>query len=191
MNFSAVILAGGQSQRMGRDKASLRVRGKALLTRQVELARDLGAAEVFISGRGGVDYSAAGCVVLKDAFEEAGPLAGIESALAAISTPWLLVLAVDMPNLRAAPLRALIGQCTVERGGISRVDNRIEPLAAVYPRTTLKLVRELLESGRRAATHFAERCVELKLASYVDFPITEAGYFENWNTPADVSEAVD
>jgi molybdopterin-guanine dinucleotide biosynthesis protein A len=191
MNFSAVILAGGRSLRMGRDKAALRLQGKSLLTRQVELARELGAAEVFISGRAGVDYIEPGCVVLKDAFEEAGPLAGIESALTATSTPLLLVLAVDMPNLRVAPLRVLIAQCMEDRGGISRVNNRVEPLAAVYPRTALKLVRELLENGRCAATHFAERCVELKLASYVDFPATEASYFENWNTPADVPGAVD
>ena len=188
MNFSAVILAGGRSQRMGRDKASLLVQGRSLLVRQVELARELGAAEVFISGRAGADYEALGCAICTDRFEDAGPLAGIESALAAISTELLLVLAVDMPNLGAGPLQAVIAQCAENRGGIPRVDNRIEPLAAVYPRSALKLVRELLEGGRKAATHFAERCVDLKLATFIEFPRAEAGHFANWNTPADLSD---
>ncbi len=51
MNFSAVILAGGQSRRMGRDKAWLKRDGKTLLERQVELVRFLGVTEIFISGR--------------------------------------------------------------------------------------------------------------------------------------------
>src|ERR1041385_2459244 len=99
MNFSAVILAGGRSQRMGRDKARLIVQGKPLLLRQVELARELGAAEVLISGRAGGDYTGFNCPVLMDRFEDAGPLAGIESALTAMSTEMLLVLAVDMANM--------------------------------------------------------------------------------------------
>ena len=191
MNFSAVILAGGRSQRMGRDKAWLLLQGKPLLLQQIELAREVGAAEVLISGRVGVDYGAFDCPVLRDRFEDAGPLAGIESALSAMSTPLLLVLAVDMPNMRAAPLQALIAQCSENCGGIPRVNNRIEPLAAVYPRSALNLVRELLEGGRKTATHFAERCVDLKLATFIEFPGTEAGYFANWNTPSDVSDATD
>ena len=189
MNFSAVILAGGRSQRMGRDKASLLVRGKPLLQRQVELARATGAAEVFISGRVGADYGGFDCAVLSDRFGDAGPLAGIESALGAMSSELLLVLAVDMPNLGAAPLQAVIARCTENCGGIPRVDNRIEPLAAVYPWSALKLVRELLEGGRKVATHFAEQCVDLKLATFIEFPRAEAGHFANWNTPTDLSRS--
>jgi hypothetical protein len=53
MNFSAIILAGGKSSRMGRDKAWLEVGGKTLLARQIELAGPLARSEVFISGRTG------------------------------------------------------------------------------------------------------------------------------------------
>jgi len=47
MNFSAVILAGGKSSRMGRDKAFLKIGGQTLLARQIQLARELGAARNF------------------------------------------------------------------------------------------------------------------------------------------------
>src|SRR6266566_3753822 len=57
MNFSAVILAGGKSSRMGRDKAFIKVGGQPLLARQIQLAQTVGAKEIFISGREDVDYS--------------------------------------------------------------------------------------------------------------------------------------
>jgi molybdopterin-guanine dinucleotide biosynthesis protein A len=50
MNFSAVILAGGQSRRIGRDKAWLPVDGQPLLLRPIDLVRQLEPLEVFISG---------------------------------------------------------------------------------------------------------------------------------------------
>ncbi len=68
MNFSAVILAGGKSSRMGRDKAWLEFDGQSLLARQIACVRRAGASEVFISGRAGVDYSAFGCPVMEDEF---------------------------------------------------------------------------------------------------------------------------
>ena len=101
MNFSAVILAGGKSSRMGCDKAFLEIGGQTLLARQIQLVHDAGAAEVFISGREGVDYSTSGCRVLTDKFPDAGPLAGIERALDTMTSPLLLVLAVDLPAMTA------------------------------------------------------------------------------------------
>ena len=103
MKFSAVILAGGKSIRMGRDKAWLPLDGQPLLARQIAVVRELDPVELFISGRNDTDYSSLGYPVLQDAFPDAGPLAGIaadtraEAALAALdclptcaacSRPW-------------------------------------------------------------------------------------------------------
>jgi molybdopterin-guanine dinucleotide biosynthesis protein A len=190
MNFSAVILAGGKSKRMGHDKAWLAVRGKSLIARQMELVRELGALKIFISGRANTDYSALACPVLTDHFADAGPLAGVERALGAISTPLLLVLAVDMPRMNPSQLQMLLANCTENCGAVPRCDHRLEPLAAVYPRSALSLVTQLLENQSHAARHFAERCVELKLARFIDVSEKHLGDFENWNTPLDVSDAV-
>jgi molybdenum cofactor guanylyltransferase len=186
MKFSAVILAGGRSQRMGQDKAWLMLEGKPLIARQIELARGLGAEEVFLSGRAGTDYDSLGCRVLRDRVVDAGPLAGIESALAAISSPLLLVLAVDLPRMTALPLRRLLVCCTETRGAIPRFNHQPEPLAAVYPQSALQVVRELLDHGRYAARSFAERCAEFDLAAFIDLPEEQSACFENWNAPADV-----
>lgn len=66
MNFSAVILAEGESKRMGRDKASIEFNGHSLLSLAVEKVRQLGITEVFISGRAEKDYSTLNCPVLLD-----------------------------------------------------------------------------------------------------------------------------
>ncbi|HEY1490194.1 MAG TPA: molybdenum cofactor guanylyltransferase, partial [Verrucomicrobiae bacterium] len=180
MKFSAVILAGGRSQRMGQDKAWLPVDGKPLIARQIELARTLGAEEVFISGRSEVDYRSLNCHVLQDRVPDAGPLAGIESALAAISTLLLLVLAVDMPQMTIEILQVLLAHCRGNCGAIPRVEEKIEPLAAVYPRAALELARSQLDNGRSAARDFAERCVEQNLAAFVHLSASQAACFENW-----------
>ena len=73
MNFSAVILAGGKSSRMGRDKAWLEFRGHTLLARQIGIARETGAAEIMVSGRAGGDYSAFGCRILLEKIAARSP----------------------------------------------------------------------------------------------------------------------
>jgi molybdopterin-guanine dinucleotide biosynthesis protein A len=149
--FSAVILAGGKSSRMGRDKAFVEISGQTLLARQIQLARELGAAEIFISGRADVDYSPFGCRVWLDEVADAGPLAGIARALAETSAPLLLVLAVDLPEMSAEFLRRLATHCTETTGVIPRVAGQVEPLAAFYPKTSEKLLAALT-SGRLSLT---------------------------------------
>ena len=212
MTFSAVILAGGKSSRMGRDKAFVEIGGQTLLARQIALAREVGATKVFISGRAGVNYSGFGCEVLVDKFQNAGPLAGIERALAASTTPLLLVLAVDLPDMTVDLLRRLTAHCAKNAGAIPRVGGDIEPLAAFYPKAGWPLlvgddVRSLklkqsdlslvtsaptnesagLKVGAPSVKSFAERCVQSGLARFIDLPGSDAAFFANWNRPADVT----
>lgn len=187
MNFGAVILAGGKSSRMGRDKAFVDINGQSLLSRQIKLAYEVGATEVFISGREGVDYSEFGCRVLEDMFQNAGPRAGIERALGASASALLLVLAVDMPAMDAGLLRRLASHCRKTTGAIPRVGKQIEPLAAFYPNTLkIELQRVGLETSVLSAKSFAEDCVSAGLAQFVDLPSSEARYFTNWNSPEDI-----
>ena len=178
MNFSAVILAGGKSPRLGRDKTWLEVDGQPLLARQIELARGLGAAEVFISGRADTDYAAFGCHVLRDKFAGAGPLAGIERALDAATSPLLLVLAVDLPEMNVEFLRRL--------GAIPLVDGNVGPLAAFYPTTAHSPAEAVLHNNRNAVAAFAENCVQSGLARFVELAAAEIRRFANWNSPADL-----
>jgi len=188
MLFSAVILAAGKSERMGRDKAWLEVEGQPLIRRQIELAREAGAVEVFVSGRADCDYSALGSTVLNDHFPNAGPLSGIERALAAASSPLLLVLAVDLPRLTQDVLRELLTHCTAQAGAIPRVNEQVEPLAAFYPRNAHPAAVASLSAGRNAVRDFAQNCVAQGLARFVDLPSPQFAVFTNWNRPDDLAK---
>jgi molybdopterin-guanine dinucleotide biosynthesis protein A len=189
MNFSAVILAGGKSSRMGRDKARLEVAGEPLLARQIRLARESGAAEIFISGRGEMDYAEFGGHTLPDAFPGAGPLAGIEPALRAATSSLLLVLAVDLPAVSAEFLQRLAAVAAENFGVIPRLSGQIEPLAAIYPKSSLALVEARLRHQQNSVMAFAAQCVQSSLARWLELSVAEAHHFTNWNTPADFSVA--
>jgi molybdopterin-guanine dinucleotide biosynthesis protein A len=185
MNLSAVILAGGKSARMGRDKARLEIGGRPLLARQLQLIRETGAGEVFVSGRAGEDYTEFKCPVLYDRFQDAGPLAGIERALATASSSRVLVVAVDVPNLTPVILKQLIGRGRETMGVIPRIEGRMEPLAAIYSKSAWNPAIAQLDDGIYAVKTFAERCVQDGLAEFFDFDASAAHYFANWNLPSD------
>jgi molybdopterin-guanine dinucleotide biosynthesis protein A len=191
MTFSAVILAGGRSSRMGRDKAFLEFRGESLLSRQISLALETGASEVFISGRPDVDYSAFKCPVLLDELSNLGPIAGIASALRTTNHPLLLVLAVDMPHLTASFLRQLLSECRDEMGAVPISGETVEPLAAFYPKSACGLVNQLVADARPSVIpgprEFAKCCVDSGLARFVMLQSDQSTLFKSLNSPADFS----
>jgi molybdopterin-guanine dinucleotide biosynthesis protein A len=185
MKFSAVILAGGKSSRMGRDKALLDIDGQTLLARQIQLARETGAAEIFVSGRADMDYSVLDCHVLLDKFPNVGPLAGIERALDSATQGQLLVLAVDLPQMGTELLRWLASTCSETCGAIPKLANHLEPLVAFYPKSAQKLATMQIAGGHFAAKDFAGLCVQSGLAGVIEMPIGVWHHFVNWNSPAD------
>lgn len=187
MNLNAVILAGGASRRMGRDKAWLEADGQPLILRALTTIRAAEIHHVFISGRPGTDYSAVNCPVLFDPEPGLGPVAGIATALGACEAPLLLVLAVDLPIMTPAFLRKLMAHCDTETGTIPELNGKLEPLAAIYPKRCASIARECLLSSGRAARAFAELCLREKAARPFPVPQSDAGCFKNWNSPADIA----
>jgi len=185
MSLGAVILAAGKSTRMGRDKAFLEFNGQPLLQRQIDLVRAAGAAEILISGRAGVDYSAYGLPVVLDQATDAGPLAGIHAALSRTRNPQLLVLAVDMPQMTSAFLRLLQDAAVGGAGVVPRLAGQVEPLAAIYPRSARDLAGKLLGEHKYAVRSFASACVMSGLVAYMDCPAETGVLFKNLNTLAD------
>lgn len=185
MKFCAVILAGGKSSRMGRDKAWLELDGQPLLARQIRIVREAGVAEVLISGRAEVDYAQFQLPVLLDTGVAQGPLAGIERALSVCTSSHLLVLAVDLPRMSAAYLQRLIEYCSTNVGVVPRVARQLEPLVAVYPKDCLPLAQAALEKGEPAVRDFALNCTASGFLRELDVPAVDAPHFDNWNQPSD------
>jgi molybdopterin-guanine dinucleotide biosynthesis protein A len=186
MNLSALILAGGESRRMGRDKAWLEQEGTPLISRAIATVREAGVEEVFISGREGVDYSALHLPVLHDLEHGFGPLGGIERGLRATTTPLLLVLAVDLAQMTPAFLKLLADRCDDLTGAVPKLHGHLEPLAAIYPRRCHAIAADFIAQSRYAARDFAEACHREHAARIFPVPAASAGCFANWNAPADV-----
>jgi molybdopterin-guanine dinucleotide biosynthesis protein A len=147
--------------------------------------REIGAAEIFISGRAHVDYSAFGCRVLRDKRPDLGPLAGIERALDSATTPQLLVLAVDLPQMSAGVLRRLAAACSETCGTIPRLANHLEPLVAFYPKSACTLAATQISCGHFAVKDFATLCLQSGLARIIEIPAEISPHFANCNSPAD------
>lgn len=185
MNLSAVVLAGGHSSRMGKDKAFLEWKGRTLLSHQLETIRRLHPLEIFISGRASTDYQAFGYPILHDVFLERGPLAGIEQALSAASGTHVLVLAVDMPVITSEILMKLAGFCTDTKGVIPKIDGMLQPMAAIYPKPARSVALSMLKEKQGRVTQFAELCLQANLVQLYEGSLQDSPYFANWNSPAD------
>ena len=103
-----------------------------------------------------------------------------------IASPLLLVLAVDLPGMKAEFLRALAASGRDQLGTIPRVDGNLEPLAAFYPKSAQPLAEALLSDRLNAVRIFANRCVQAGLARIAELSASDAKYFTNWNSPADL-----
>lgn len=186
MRLSAVILAGGQSKRMGRDKAGIKLDGRTLLELAAEKLRAAGIGDVFLSGRPQQDYSAMRLPVLLDLDPGFGPLGGLERGLAHCRSPLLLVLAVDLPRMTAEFLGRMLKECGPSTGVVPALKGQFEPLAAIYPKSSHALLRGFLARRQLAACEFARECLALGLVREFEVPPADAPLFSNWNTPVDL-----
>jgi molybdopterin-guanine dinucleotide biosynthesis protein A len=133
MNISAVLLAGGQSRRMGRDKATILFRRKPLWQIQLDLLYKLQPVEIFVSARTDPAWRPPDLTFVPDEAPSRGPLSGLAATLARIRSSHLLVLAIDMPFMNEDHLRYLCQKIEPARGVLPMIGNRAEPLAAIYP----------------------------------------------------------
>ena len=186
--FSAVLLAGGKSTRMGTDKAALVVDGEPLWQRQWLKLEEIGATERFVSGPRDGPWSVAGLEVLPDQIPDTGPLAGVVAALGRAQFQWLLVFAVDLPDVPVDLLRELVRQAMIS--GVGRVpqsDAWLQPLAAVYPKSSLPLATECLAGSDRSMRDFFWRAHKLGLAATRPISQIELVLFRNLNMPGDLA----
>ena len=181
-DLSAVILVGGHSSRMGRDKAFLRLERQTFIA---HLAQELsGCREVFISTCEDRDYSDTGLKVLVDERQDFGPMEGIRQALRHASTNHVFVCAVDMPFIRRDMVEYLANRISSEDDAcVFRDGERIHPLCGIYSSTALPFMERLMAAER----HRMMELLLLMQTKYVD--ISSTGFarqmLSNINTPED------
>jgi molybdenum cofactor guanylyltransferase len=149
-----LVLAGGRSSRMLRDKASLEYAGKPQLVRAMELLAPLvGRAFVSVRAEQSRDPQRTAYAVITDLKPDLGPIGGIQAALAAHPGQAWLVLACDLPFLGAPTLEHLIARRAKSRLATayrsSRSDRLPEPLCAIYEPASRASIDAWIESGQR------------------------------------------
>jgi molybdenum cofactor guanylyltransferase len=185
MHFSAALLAGGRSSRMGRNKAFLEIDGVPLWQRQIRTLQELNPSELFLAGPARSEWIKAGLEVVPDAVSDAGPLAGLVAVLRRCKTAQLLALAVDLPNMSSRYLERLLSCCEPGNGVIPKSEERFEPLAAVYPAACLPLAESLLEAKHHSLQELAVCALEQGLVTARMIAEDDQPLFFNLNTPED------
>lgn len=146
---TAIILAGGDSKRMGRDKAALPFNGETLLQSVVASVQPL-FAQTLVSVR-----KLRGDLALPqicDGQADGGPLVALISALEAITTPWAFVVACDMPFVVPALITHLVSLRANHQAVVPQVNEHVQPLAAFYARSALPLLQQSLAGGNKSLT---------------------------------------
>jgi len=153
-----LVLTGGQSRRMRRDKAALEYAGQTQLSRALKLLDPL-VARTFVSVRkdqlADPQRSAHPCIV--DEFADAGPIGGILAALQSHSQVAWLVLACDLPFLDSATVQQLIAERDPQRLATafrSAHDGKPEPLCAIYEPACLPALQQWLSSDQHCPRGF-------------------------------------
>ena len=181
MQASLLVLAGGDSRRMGRPKAWLEV-GDTYLLRYVADRLAPAFSEVVVSFaepeqlEQPVPYR-----IVFDRKRSAGPLAGLESGLVAAKTDLVFAVACDMPYVTQELAAVAVAASRGCDAAIARVDGRVEPVCAAYARSALPKITRALNEGRFTA---AEVVAELDVTWLAGL---DAEAFRSLNTPADLA----
>lgn len=187
VRLSGVLLAGGASRRMGRDKAWVELEGQPLAVRMLRVLDEV-CDDVVVASGDGRRLAALGRPEVCDVDEGSGPLAGLVAGLEAARNELVAVLAVDLPNAHAGVLRRLAWLWRGEPAVVPVVDGRLEVLHAVWTRSAGTRLRARLATGDSAVTAAARALAARRAGPDVWGDLDAAGRFAaNLNSPADLT----
>jgi len=181
-DVSGAILAGGRSERFGREKASTVWNGKPLVKHVFDALSPLVAELLISTGETPVNDLGIEGLAVADTFRNAGPLSGIAACLEAASRPWLLVVACDLPLITTNSLDCLLSAAHPPRHVVyaRSTSGRTQPLCACYHRAVHRPMLRALAGGKFGVHRFVE---SLENIGIVEVPEEE---LLNVNRPGDI-----
>lgn len=197
------VLAGGESRRMGRDKALIEFAGEPLVVRALKILREAGLDARIAGGRGDLEQFAP---VVADAEPGRGPLGGICAALAASGEQRAVFMPVDLPLLPASLVTLMVRRAQITRTAVTvpSVSGFAQTFPAVIDRAALPGLQDGLKQGsggcyaafESAAAGLMQRVAVvpaeyLAQAGQVTHPdgLPPAQWFLNVNSPAELRRA--
>ena len=153
---SAIVLSGGLSSRMGKDKCDLEFDGETLLNIQIDKLKSIGIYDIVASGYRGKNSNAK---VLKDDIMK-GPLSGILIGLREIKNDRAFVISVDVPLIRRMSIKKIIDysyEKDLEMAMIRHNGNH-EPLMGVYKKSLIDRIEAILVGDKYSVMKLADSC---------------------------------
>jgi molybdopterin-guanine dinucleotide biosynthesis protein A len=183
--ITGVILAGGNSSRMKSNKALLPYCGERFIERIYRQLSNI-FEDVLLVTNTPEFYRFLSCPTIPDIYPGMGSLAGIHAGLSNSKTPYIFVVACDMPHLNTALIRSLVSFINGQDVIIPESNGGLEPLHAVYGKGALTVMEEALSKGNRK---IVECCARLNATVMAREAVAgldpEFLSFANINTPED------
>jgi molybdopterin-guanine dinucleotide biosynthesis protein A len=180
--FTGIVLAGGRSTRMGRDKASIDLGGRTLLARAVETIRRAGGTPLVI-GPPRPDLDRLGARLIDD--EGAGPLAALRMGLQAARGP-AFAMACDLPLLPSAVVAFLVAGLQAAPAVVPRAAGKLQVLAAAYGEASVPAFDAALRAGE-TAVQAAVQALEARVVDPEELGAWgDERMFLNVNSPEDL-----
>lgn len=187
--MTSVILAGGKSTRLGRDKALERIGVCPLIQHVIDPLSTLGNEIIVVTSHADT-LPDLGVRKVADIYPDKGPLGGIYSGLKAAATRYCVVVGCDMPLLNVALLRYLMDLAPSFDVVLPRVGSNVEPLHAVYSKDCLEPIERALQQNRLQVQSFFN---EVKVRYVEDAELSQFDprhvSFFNVNSQSDLERA--
>jgi len=183
---TGIILAGGASSRMGKDKGLCEFQGKALINYAIDVLTPI-CGKILISSNNVVEYQKFGYQVVIDEHKNIGPMGGIYSSLRKSSTKHNLIISCDTPFLSTQLLEYILDNFNNYDIVVPVHGNSfIEPLAAYYSTNIIPNLESSIKRNNYKLINFFN-VVKHKSIKVDSMPGFSKELFRNFNTPGDLS----
>lgn len=186
MDFTCAILAGGRSTRMGRDKATLKVGDKELIQQVYGKAHSVFKDILIISSHHD-HFNGVEAPIVRDILPVQSSIVGIASALLYAKTPYVFVLACDMPFVTEESIEHVLKGANGEDIVIPRTENGFEPLHAAYNRSCLSVMLTRIGLQRLKISGLFPFLTVKEIMDHPDFINRGVSVFTNITVEEDLS----
>ena len=183
-DITAVILAGGKSERMGEDKGLMLIDGKPMVQHLINLFDELEMHSIIIANND--QYNQFGKAVFRDIRQDKGPLGGLHSAFMNSNSRSLFVASCDTPFITTELVNVLIKNYE-DKVSIPKYNGKTHPLIGIYPRSIFETIESQLNHGNYKIMDLINSLEITPIDVTENF---DANIFRNLNTKNDIQTDV-
>ena len=191
-NVTGVLLAGGESRRMGRDKAGIELDGVTTAKRTIDAFRPLFADIFAVSKRVG-RFDDLGCREVADIFDEMGAMVGVLTALKEVKMDYIFVAACDMPFIDRDVVELIVSRGVGFQAALPLISGKGDPLHALYSKDCFEKMLAYMQKEGKSLNRFIKSLPADQVRYISEDEIRavdpEAISLFNMNTPEDLEKA--